>query len=54
MMSMIVAVVVFMVMGSMFMQIVKADEKETLDEAVVERAAKLSKALAQLDKKEVN
>lgn len=47
--SMVAVAVVIGLMVSMAMEIAKVDEKDTLDKAVVERAAKISAVMAQLD-----
>lgn len=45
----IVGLVIVALIVGMAHQIMTADNKETLEEAVVDRAAKISQALAQLD-----
>ncbi|KAB2380175.1 hypothetical protein [Bacillus toyonensis] len=47
--SMVAVAVVIGIIVSMAMEIAKVDEKDTLDKAVVERAAKLTAVLSQLD-----
>lgn len=47
--SMVAVAIVIGIMVSMVKEIAKVDEKDTLSEAVVEQAAKLSKVMAQLD-----
>ncbi|PFY49067.1 hypothetical protein [Bacillus toyonensis] len=47
--SMVAVSVVIGIIVSMAIEIAKVDEKDTLDKAVVERAAKLTTVLSQLD-----
>lgn len=47
--SMVAVAIVIGIMVSMATEIAKVDEKDTLDKAVVERAAKLTAVLSQLD-----
>ncbi|WP_130067474.1 hypothetical protein [Bacillus albus] len=47
--SMVAVAGVIGIMVSMATEIAKVDEKDTLDKAVVERAAKLNAVLSQLD-----
>ncbi|PEL23453.1 hypothetical protein COF75_07580 [Bacillus toyonensis] len=47
--SMVAVSVVIGIIVSMAIEIAKVDEKDTLDKAVVERAAKLTTVLYQLD-----
>ena len=47
--SMVVVAIVIGIMVSMAIEIAKVDEKDTLDKAVVEKAAKLTAVLYQLD-----
>lgn len=47
--SMVAVAIVIGIMVNMAMEIAKVDEKDTLDKAVVERAAKLTAVLSQLD-----
>ncbi|PEM64420.1 hypothetical protein [Bacillus toyonensis] len=47
--SMVAVAVVIGIIVNMAIEIAKVDEKDTLDKAVVERAAKLTAVLSQLD-----